>query len=100
METVVVYNATDELLANSVRDLLLQNGIGAMVRPRHFAAYGVLVPDLNMSGIWGEVLVYDKDMERAEELIAGFLGTLGLLAEAELSDAELEAQALVANPEP
>ena len=94
METVVVYDATDELMANSIRDLLLQSGIGSMIRPRHVPGYGGLMADPLKFGTWGEVLVYDKDLEKAEELIAGFLGTLGMLAEA-----DLEEQALAAEPE-
>jgi hypothetical protein len=94
MDLVAVYKATDELLANSVRDLLLQNGVAAMVRPASVVGYGF--KDVTSIGIWGEVLVYDKDAERAEELIAGFLGTLGYLEEAGLDPEDLEAQAISA----
>lgn len=91
MDTVVIYEATDELMANSVRDLLLQSGIGAVLRQRHLPGYGIRDP--LKFGVWGEVLVYAQDREKAEELIAGFLGTLGMLEEADLAQ-----QAMAAEP--
>ncbi len=94
MDLVVVYRATDELMANSVRDTLRENGVNALVRPMFVASIGIQNPyDF---GIWGEVLVDPRDLERAEEYTAGFLGTLGLLEEAEVSAEELERQSLAA----
>lgn len=79
MELVAVYEAPDVLLANSVRDLLLQNGIPAILQSREVEQ--IIGIPVSLSGSFGEVLVEPQDAERAEELIAGFLGTLGMLEE-------------------
>ena len=66
-----VYRAQDELMANSIRDLLVQNGVPALVRSFQIPAYDgiarVMRPD------WGEVLVEESDLDRARELVEGFL---------------------------
>lgn len=80
MGLVVVYEAVDELTALSVRDLLLQNGVPAMIRSAEVSAFGGAVGGFNC---WGEVLANEENLEKALELIAGFEGTLGELAELE-----------------
>jgi hypothetical protein len=98
METVAVYEAENELLANSVRDLLLENGIAAALKPIQDSSYGGALRNLSLrSNIWGEVLIGSADVDKAEELIYGFLGTLGYLAET-LDEGELSDQALKAQP--
>jgi hypothetical protein len=77
MALVQLYPTPDELMALSVRDLLLQNGIGALYR-RDDALAGLQVMTIQ----FGEILVEEADLERAEELLGGFLGTLGMLTEA------------------
>ena len=99
VETVVVYEAANELLANSVRDLLLEHGIAAAIKPLQDSAYGGALRNLSLrSDVWGEVLIDSANIDKAEELIYGFLGTLGYLAEA-LDETELESQALQTEPE-
>lgn len=80
MGLVVVYEAVDELSALSVRDLLLQNSIPAVIRSEEVSAFGGAVGGFNC---WGEVLVNEENIEKALELIGGFEGTLGELAELE-----------------
>jgi hypothetical protein len=83
MSLVTVYDAVDELMANSIRDLLLQNGVPAMVKSGS-GIEGYLVILGGAAMFRGEVQVDETDAERALELIGGFLGHLGLLEEAEL----------------
>jgi len=60
-------------MANTLRDLLEQNGIPAMVRSFQIPAYDGLAR--MMRPVWGEVLVEEADLDRAAELIEGFLAT-------------------------
>jgi hypothetical protein len=79
-----IYSAASEFLALTVRDLLRENGIGAMLK-----SYEIVGFNLGMhqsGGMWGEVLVEEEDLNRAQELIGAFRGTLGELAEAEPVD--------------
>jgi hypothetical protein len=95
LDLVVVYRARNELMANSIRDLLAQEGIPAVLSnfrsiansPEHNRTnvYG------NNFGAWGEVLVQRAQADQAVDLIEGF--TTGGAA---LSDGELEALALSA----
>jgi len=80
MGLVVVYEAADEFSALSVRDLLQQNGVPAMIRSEEVSAFGGAITGFNC---WGEVLANEEDLEKALELIGGFEGTLGELAELE-----------------
>jgi len=58
-------------MANTVRDLLEQSGVPALIHSYQIPAYDglarVMRPD------WGEVLVEEADLARARELIDGFL---------------------------
>jgi hypothetical protein len=86
MALVVLYTADDELMANSVHALMLQNGIASMIRRTFDIAFEIIDP--NLGGAWGEVLVQEADAERARELIAGFFTAEGqLLPTGELEDA-------------
>lgn len=58
-------------MANTVRDLLEQSGIPALVRSYQVPAYDGIARV--MRPVWGEVLVEEADLERAQELINGFL---------------------------
>lgn len=58
-------------MANTVRDLLEQNGIPAMVHSFQIPAYDGLA--MTMRPVWGEVLVDVADWERAQDLVSGFL---------------------------
>jgi len=67
----VVYRPADEFSANSIKDLLEQNGIPAMVHSYQIPAYDGIARMMRPS--WGEVLVEEAQFEQAEELVQGFL---------------------------
>jgi len=67
----VVYRPADEFSANSIKDLLEQNGIPAMVHSYQIPAYDGIAKMMRPS--WGEVLVEEAQFEQAEELVQGFL---------------------------
>jgi len=78
-----VYCAPDEFHAISVRDLLVQSGIPALIRHNELPMYGgttFLLRD------WGEVLVDEAEYERSLEVVGGFIGTLGELVESKEED--------------
>lgn len=83
MSLVIVFTATSEFQALTLRDLLQQNDIPAMLKSSIVPGYNFNV--INPS-VWGDVLVNDVHVERARELIVGFYGTLGELAVAEPLD--------------
>jgi hypothetical protein len=70
-----LYKAPDEFMANSVKALLEQEGIPAMVRSFQVPAYDGIARMMRPN--WGEVLVNDEDMGRARELLEGFLAADG-----------------------
>ncbi len=67
----VLYRPADEFMANSVKDLLEQNGVPAMVHSFQIPAYDGIAR--MMRPCWGEILVEEGDWERAKELVDGFL---------------------------
>lgn len=73
MALKAVYSPPDELLANTVRDLLESAGIPALVRSFQIPAYDGIAR--MMRPTWGEVLVEEADWERARELVEGFLAS-------------------------
>jgi hypothetical protein len=60
-------------MANTLRDLLEQSGIPAMIHSFQIPAYDGLARV--MRPVWGEVLVEEQDWDRAKEVIEGFLAT-------------------------
>jgi hypothetical protein len=70
-----VYRPESEFMANTVRDLLEQSGIAAMVHSFQIPAYDGVA--LVMRPAWGEVLVMEDDWEKAQELVEGFLAAQG-----------------------
>ena len=95
LDLVAVYRAKNELMANTIRDLLLQDGIGATLQAFRIMndpenartnVYG------NSFGAWGEVIVNREHANAAIELIQGFLDA----SDTPLSDEELESLALAA----
>ncbi len=58
-------------MAQSIKDLLEQNGIPAMMHSFQIPAYDGIAQVMRPS--WGEVLVEEEDLERAKELVEGFL---------------------------
>jgi hypothetical protein len=74
-DLVKVYEAPDELMANSISALLEQGGIRAIIDSQESRAFPGLAEELE--GRWGDVLVHSADEQRALELVAGFLGKPG-----------------------
>jgi len=60
-------------MANAVRDLFEDNGIPAMIRSFQIPAYDGLAQV--MRPVWGEVLVAEENLARAEEILDAFLAT-------------------------
>ena len=71
MALTAVYKPADELMANTVRDLLEQSGIPALIHSYQLPAYDGIARVMRPA--WGEVLVEESDLERARELVRGFL---------------------------
>ncbi len=67
----VVFRPADEFAANSIKDLLEQNGIPVLVHSYQIPAYDGIARMMRPS--WGEVLVEEAQFEQAEELVQGFL---------------------------
>jgi hypothetical protein len=80
MELVAVFKAANEFEALTIRDLLRQHDVPATIRSREFP---MLDAASMMYYFWGEVLVHEENADKAAELIAGFKGSLGELAEAD-----------------
>uniref|UniRef100_A0A7V3UZ36 DUF2007 domain-containing protein n=1 Tax=candidate division WOR-3 bacterium TaxID=2052148 RepID=A0A7V3UZ36_UNCW3 len=66
-----VYKAENELMANTIKDLLESNGIPALVHSFQIPAYDGIAQV--MRPVWGEVLVEEENLNAAQELIQGFL---------------------------
>lgn len=81
MDLVTVCSVNDEFSAQSISDLLDQSGIPVIVRKNILPGFDIALPSAISHG-WGEILVRQADLEKARELIAGFMGGLGELAEA------------------
>lgn len=75
MALVQVYRAENELMANTIKDLLETNGIPAMIHSFQIPAYDGIAQV--MRPIWGEVLVREEESAIARELIDGFLASGG-----------------------
>ncbi|OYD16000.1 hypothetical protein CH330_03915 [candidate division WOR-3 bacterium JGI_Cruoil_03_51_56] len=71
MNLKVVYYPADEFMANSIKDLLEQNGIPAVIHSFQIPAYNGIA--MMMRPNWGEILVGEPDMGKARELVDGFL---------------------------
>lgn len=76
---VTAYKAVDEFMALTVRDMLKENNIGAMIKKDIIAGFNFDIG--NTGGLWGEVLVEEADLNKSLELIGAFRGTLGELSE-------------------
>ncbi|MGB9742952.1 MAG: DUF2007 domain-containing protein [bacterium] len=66
-----VYQAENELMANTIRDLLETNGIPALVHSFQIPGYDGIAQVMRPA--WGEVLVAEEDLAPAREIIEGFL---------------------------
>lgn len=66
-----VYLAPDEFTAITLREMLKSQNIKAMIQ-RFETSWLDGLPKM-MKGGWGEVLVYEEDIEKAEECINEFL---------------------------
>jgi hypothetical protein len=71
MELISVCKARDEFEAISLRELLFEEGIEAIIQSRQVPMYdGVMTMAV---GYWGDLLVREEDFQKAKELIEGFL---------------------------
>jgi len=87
MRLVAVYHAPDELLANTVRDLLRHHGLAAITRCTDlFRSLMLPLPPL-LRPEWGEVQVQEAEADRAREIIASFFS-----AEAEVLPADVDGE--------
>lgn len=68
----------------TIKDMLDENGIACMIRSDQTAGY-----NFTPRGYYGDILVFSEDEDRALELIGGFQGTLGQLAEYETTDEDV-----------
>ena len=73
MALVTLYRAPDELMANSIRDLLEQHGIPAALHSFQIPAYDGIAR--MMRPHWGEVLVEEENRDHAQELLDDFLAS-------------------------
>ena len=72
MRLVAVYQASDELSANTVRDLLRHHEIAAVARCTDLFRTMLLPLPLLLRREWGVVQVQEADAEYAREIIASF----------------------------
>ncbi len=75
MSLIAVYRAENELMANTIKDLLEANGIPAMIHSFQIPAYDGVAQVMRPA--WGEVLVRQEDSPTAKDLIEGFLAAKG-----------------------
>ncbi|NPV14251.1 DUF2007 domain-containing protein [candidate division WOR-3 bacterium] len=71
MALIAVYRAENEFMANTIKDLLENNGIPAMIHSFQIPAYDGIAQVMRPA--WGEVLVREEDSAPAKDLIQGFL---------------------------
>jgi len=70
MKLISVYKAHDEFEAISLRELLLKEGIEAVIQSRQIPMYdGVMTLAI---GYWGDLLVKEEDLKEAKDIIDGF----------------------------
>ncbi len=71
MKLISVYKAHDEFEAISLRDLLEKEDVQVVIRSRQIPMYdGIMTMAV---GYWGDLLVKEKELEKAKEIIEGFL---------------------------
>ncbi len=73
-ELVAVFVAPDEPTASIVVGLLQSEGIDAMLQPKRtaWAGQASLIGAIPSDGVWGDILVFEKDAERSRELIEAY----------------------------
>jgi hypothetical protein len=79
MAYATVYTSSDPFLLQSVLDLLREDGIPVLA-DGNLGVANLVLPQIASTG---SIQVNAEDAERALELIAGFQGSLGELAELE-----------------
>lgn len=77
----VVYKAPDEFMANTIKSLLENEGIDAVIKSHQIAMYDSIA--MMMKPEWGQVLVRTGDYEEAKCLVEGFLSVTEEDAQAE-----------------
>lgn len=68
-----VYKPDTELLAMSIKSLLEQSGIKAMIRSFQIPWYNGLAKMMRPE--WGEILIDEDDYDAAREIIENFLAS-------------------------
>jgi hypothetical protein len=67
----IVYKAPNEFMANTIKSLLENEGIDAVIRSHQIAMYDSIA--MMMKPEWGHVLVRGENFEEASGLVEGFL---------------------------
>ena len=80
-----LYEATDEFLGLTMRDILQNEGIPVLLQKNEIAGLQFNVG--KSAWCWGTLHVDEENYERALELVAAFKGSLG-----ELTEADVEAE--------
>ncbi len=75
-DIVAVHQATTEFEAMTIRDLLENAGVRAMVRSRLVPGYAVPTMVGDQAGIWADILVLPERETEARRLIAEYLASL------------------------
>lgn len=73
MALKLLYKPEDELIAMSLKALLEQSGIPAIIRSYQIPYYDGLAKMMRPQ--WGEILVDEDDYEQAQQLINNFLAS-------------------------
>jgi hypothetical protein len=68
---ISVYRAPDELSGVTIRSLLEDKGIKAVLKSSQIPWYDNIM--ISALGYWGEVLVRNEDKQKAENIIKDFL---------------------------
>ncbi|MEO0076957.1 MAG: DUF2007 domain-containing protein [candidate division WOR-3 bacterium] len=71
MALKAVYKPADELIAMTIKSLLEQSGIKAVIRSFQIPWYDGLAKMMRPE--WGEILVDEDDFNEAQEIIRNFL---------------------------
>lgn len=81
MDFVKLYEAPDEITAQALSEFLKSNGMDIAVQPLSPAGFGGVGEEL--SGRWGDVLVAEDQLTRAQELLVDYLAATPIEGEAE-----------------
>lgn len=74
MKLVVVYKATDEFSAITIKETLESQGISAMMRSAQIPWYDNIMQ--RATGVWGEILVPEERGKEARKIIEEYFTDL------------------------